>query len=313
MFFRIGFSNEAIAFIQWLMHATTLTYPALQVVYDVYGEAHLPEGIIDTLDGYQGSRPVRVGNQAHEQIQLDIYGELLDALLTYVEAGHSLDKEMRRRLVKMADFISTQWKRPDHSIWEFRGQPRHYVHSKVMCWVALDRAERIAGQCGIRADVHAWRSAKDAIRATVLTRGYSDVLESFVQTLDGTDIDATALTFAHTGFIDPHDPQFTSTIAAVVRTLGKGHLVYRYRNDDGLTGHEGAFLPCSFWLAESLAMVGRHNEAKELFEQLQKVANDVGLYSEEMDPSDGSMLGNFPQALTHLANIGAAIRLNYNR
>jgi GH15 family glucan-1,4-alpha-glucosidase len=313
IFFRIGYLNEAAAFIRWLIHATNLTYPALQVVYDVYGEAHLSEAVLDTMAGYQESRPVRVGNKAYEQLQLDIYGELLDGLLGYVEAGHSLDREMRRRLVKMADLVCREWTKPDHSIWEFRDGPRHYVHSKVMCWVALDRAERIASRLGIRADVHVWENTKKAIRETVLNRGYSVAQGSFVQTLDGTDIDATSLIFAQTGFIDPQDPRVKSTIDAVVRTLGEGKLLYRYRNDDGLMGNEGAFLPCSFWLVETLAMAGRHNEAKHLFEELQQLSNDMGLYSEEIEPSDKRMLGNFPQALTHLAHIGAALQLDYKR
>jgi GH15 family glucan-1,4-alpha-glucosidase len=312
-FLRIGFHEEALAFMRWLLHATALTYPGLQVMYDVYGEAALAEEDLNFLDGYQGSRPVRVGNQAHEQFQLDIYGELLDAVLVYVEAGNDLDREMRHRLVKIADLVSLQWARPDHGIWEVRGEPRQYVHSKVMCWVALDRAERIARRLGILADVQAWGEARAAIRRTVLQNGYSSQLQSFVQTLDGTNVDATSLTFAPTGFIEPNDPRFESTIATVRTILGRGDLLYRYRDGDALSGEEGAFLPCSFWLVEALAIAGQWQTADALFERLQKFANDVGLYSEETEPSDGSMLGNFPQALTHLAHIGAALRLNQIR
>jgi GH15 family glucan-1,4-alpha-glucosidase len=182
-----------------------------------------------------------------------------------------------------------------------------------MCWVALDRAERIVSRLAIQADVHVWQQAKQAIRETVLGRGYSPTFQSFVQTLDGEHLDASALTFAHTGFIEPDDPRCKSTTHAIIRTLGDGHLLYRYRNDDGLPGTEGAFLPCSFWLVESLALMGQQDEAEALFEQLESLANGVGLYSEEMDPSNGTMLGNFPQALTHLAHVGAALRLHYKR
>ena len=313
VFFRLGFSDEAVAFVRWLMHATVLTAPALQVLYDVYGEANLPEATLDHLDGYHGSRPVRKGNGAYGQFQLDIYGELLDGLFAYVEAGHGLDREMRRRLVKMADLVSSQWTLPDHGIWEVRGKRRQFVHSKVMCWVALDRAERIVRRLGIRADVPVWEKARAAIRDSVLQRGYSSNLGSFVQSFDGTHLDATSLTFAQTGFIAPDDPRINSTIARIRQDLGAGDLLYRYRRDDSLAGEEGAFLPCSFWLVEALAIAGQRAEAEGLFGRLQTLANDVGLYSEEMDPLQGNMLGNFPQALTHLAHIGAALRLHHSR
>lgn len=313
LFFRIGYPAEAIAFVRWLMHATALTYPRLQVLYDVYGEADLSQDDLGFLAGYQGSRPVRVGNQAHSQLQLDIYGELLDSLLLYVEAGNHLDREMRRRLVRMADLISSQWSSPDHGIWEIPNRRRHYVHSKVMCWVALDRAERIVRRLGIAADIQTWQQARESIRRTVLEDGYSNDLQSFVQTLKGVDVDATAVTFGQTGFIEPHDERFISTIDSVRKLLGSGELLYRYRRDDGLPGKEGAFLPCSFWLVEALEATGQRDEARQLFERLQQRANDVGLYSEEMGPLTGRMLGNFPQALTHLTHIGAALRLDYGR
>ena len=309
LFFRIGFPTEAIAFVRWLVHATALTYPELQVLYDVYGEASLSQADLRFLEGYRKSQPARVGNQAHTQFQLDVYGEVLDSLLLYVEAGNELDKEMRRRLVRMADLVSSQWTCQDHGIWEIP-DGRHYVHSKVMCWVALDRAERIVQKLGMRTDVRKWQEARESIRRTVLEAGYSQELQSFVQTLGGAEVDATALTFAQTGFIEPDDARFISTVQAVRQTLTRGDLVYRYRSNDGLEGDEGAFLPCSFWLVEALAVIGRREEAMQLFERLEKRANDVGLYSEEMDVSTGMMLGNFPQALTHLAHIGAALRLN---
>jgi GH15 family glucan-1,4-alpha-glucosidase len=313
VFFRIGYPAEGRAFVRWLMHATALTYPALKVLYDVYGETSLAQVVAKCLEGYRGSPPVRIGNQAHTQFQLDVYGEVLDGLCLYVEAGHGLDQETRRRLIRMADLVSAQWTFPDHGIWEIPNGRRHYVHSKVMCWVALDRAERIVQKLGIRADVQRWQHARESITRTVLDAGYSNDLQSFVQTLGGADVDATALTFILTGFTQPDDARAVSTIQAVRTRLGRGDLVYRYRRNDGLAGDEGAFLPCSFWLVEALAMTGRPEEAVQLFERLQKRANDVGLYSEEMDPATGTMLGNFPQALTHLAHISAALRLAHGR
>jgi GH15 family glucan-1,4-alpha-glucosidase len=313
VFFRIGYPAEARAFVRWLMHATALTYPALKVLYDVYGETSLTQAEGEFLEGYRGSAPVRIGNQAHTQFQLDVYGEVLDSLCLYVEAGHGLDRETRRRLVRTADLVSAQWTFPDHGIWEIPNGRRQYTHSKVMCWVALDRAQRIVRKLGMQADVQRWQHARESIKRTVLEAGYSNDLQSFVQTLGGADVDATALTFAQTGFIQPDDVRVASTIQAVRTRLGRGDLVYRYRRNDGLAGDEGAFLPCSFWLVEALAMAGQRQEAGQLFERLQKLANDVGLYSEEMDPSTGRMLGNFPQALTHLAHIGAALRLHQGR
>jgi GH15 family glucan-1,4-alpha-glucosidase len=313
VFFRIGYPTEARAFVRWLMHATALTYPALKVLYDVYGETSLAQVVAEFLEGYRGSPPVRIGNQAHTQFQLDVYGEVLDGLWLHVQAGHELDREMQRRLIRMADLVSAQWTFPDHGIWEIPNGRRHYVHSKVMCWVSLDRAERIVQKLGMRADVQRWQQARESIKRTVLDAGYSNDLQSFVQTLGGTDVDATALTFVLTGFIQPDDARAVSTIQAVRTRLGRGDLMYRYRRNDGLAGDEGAFLPCSFWLVEALAMTGCREEAVQLFERLQKLANDVGLYSEEMDPSTGRMLGNFPQALTHLAHIGAALRLHHGR
>ncbi|MGQ0811881.1 MAG: glycoside hydrolase family 15 protein [Nitrospiraceae bacterium] len=308
VFFRLGYRDEAAAFIHWLLHSTTLTYPAFQIVYDVYGQARLPQRELPWMSGYRGSQPVRIGNQAYGQTQLDVYGEVLDSVLLYVEAGHDLDHEMRRRLLAIAQLVMHQWRSPDHGFWEIPNGPHHYVHSKVMCWVALDRAERIARKLGIRADLTAWQQARESIRRTVSTTGYSSTLESFVQRLAGHDIDATALLFPLVGFIEPADPRVSTTIGAIYKHLMQGDLVYRYRMDDGLPGEEGAFLACSFWLVEALVSAGRRDEAAALFEQLQTRSNDVGLYSEEMDPS-GRMLGNFPQALTHLAHIGAALRL----
>jgi len=309
VFSRIGYAAEATAFLRWLMHATALSYPGLKVLYDVYGETALSQVSLDSLEGYRESQPVQVGNQAFKQFQLDVYGEVLDSLWACVGAGHELDREMRRRLVRMADLVGSVWTLPDYGIWEIPNEPRHYVHSKVMAWVALDRAEKIVHKLGMAADIKPWRVAKDAIRRTVDESGFSLNIGSFVQTLGGDDLDAAALTFTVLGFLEHDDPRATSTIEAIRKKLGAGDLIYRYRGHDGLAGTEGAFLPCSFWLVEALEDIGQREEARQLFERLQQHANDVGLYSEEMDPLTGQMLGNFPQALTHLTHIGAALRL----
>ncbi|MBA2251344.1 MAG: glycoside hydrolase family 15 protein [Nitrospirales bacterium] len=313
VFFKIGYQGEAMTFIEWLMHATALTHPALKVLYDVYGEMSLPQETLDFLEGYRRSQPVCTGNQALPQFQLDVYGEVFDSFLLYVKAGYSVDRAMRRRLMRMADLVATQWTFPDHGIWEIPDRRRHYVHSKVMCWVALDRAEQIAHHLDLRADLPAWRKARQLIEEAIWRGGFSPERQSFVQTLGGDNVDATALTFPLVGFIDPTDPRAISTVESIRKNLGIGDLVYRYRMDDGLPGQEGAFLPCSFWLVEALASMGRRDEAEGLFQRLENTANDVGLYAEEMEPSDGTMLGNFPQALTHLAHIGAALQLGQGR
>ena len=313
VFLQIGYTQEASAFIRWLLHATALTYPALQVMYSVFGEAALTQTDLDVLEGYRGSSPVRIGNQAHAQLQLDVYGEVLDALWLYVQGGHAIDREIRQRLVKIADLICRQWMLPDHGIWEIPYPPRHYVHSKVMCWVALDRAERIVRHLKVPADIEPWQRARASIRDHVLAAGYSTELQTFVQTIGGTEVDATALTFGLTGFIEPNDPRVLSTIQTIRKHLGRHSMVYRYLGNDGLPGVEGVFLPCSYWLVEALTSAGQHEEAKQLFEVNQKLANDVGLFPEEVDHASGRMLGNFPLALTHLGHIRAALRLHQKR
>ncbi len=308
-FFRLGLSREAVAFVQWLTHATTLTYPKLQVMYDVHGEASLPERTLDHLTGYWRSRPVRVGNAASSQLQLDIYGELLDGLAAYADAGHRFDRETQRWIVRMADTVARLWPLPDHGIWEIRGAPRHYVHSKVWCWIALERAERLVRRMGWPVSTTAWTQARDVIRRIVLRRGYSPLRRSFVQVLDGTRLDAAALTFSWGGFISGRDPRMSATITTIERVLGDRGLVYRYRADEDARLREAAFLPCSFWLAEALATAGRVDQAYAQLERCEMAANDLGLYAEEVCPDDGTVLGNFPLALTHVAHLNARLRL----
>jgi GH15 family glucan-1,4-alpha-glucosidase len=308
-FFRLGFDAEARAFTQWMTHATTLTYPELQVMYTVHGEASIPERSWSLFEGYRRSQPVRFGNAASQQEQLDIYGEVLDSLALSVEAGYPVDRETKRWIVEVGNLLCFSWPYPDHGIWEIRGQPRHYVHSKVMCWTALDRVERLARKLGVRPSTTAWAQAREALVRAVLKSGYSKNRRSFVQVLGGTRLDAAALTFGLTGFIDGRDPRMASTIATVQRWLTRGPLVYRYIAEQGTGREEGAFLPCSFWLVEALAAAGRLEEAEDLLTRLAPHANDLGLFPEEIRHQDGAFLGNFPLALTHVAHLGALLRL----
>ena len=308
-FLRLGFEPEAFAFTQWMTHATTLTYPELQVMYTLHGEASISERLWPVFEGYRQSRPVRFGNAAAQQYQLDIYGEVLDNLLLYVEAGYPIDRDTRRWIVRIGDLLCQWWLRPDHGIWELRGSPRHYVHSKVMCWAALDRLERLVRRLGLSASTDTWAQARDALSRKVLRTGYSNQRRSFVQVLGGTRLDAAALTFGMNGFIDSRDPRMSSTITAIQRWLTRGPLVYRYMAEQGTGREEGTFLPCSFWLVEALALSGRIDEAHDILTLLSERANDVGLFPEEIRYDDGAFLGNFPLALTHVAHLGALLRL----
>ena len=308
-FFRLGFDAEARAFTQWMTHATTLTYPALQVLYTLHGEASIPERSWPFFEGYRRSQPVRLGNAASAQQQLDVYGEVLDTLVLYADAGYPVDRDMKRWIVKVGDLLSMSWPYPDHGIWEVRGEARHYVHSKVMCWMALDRVERLTRKFGMRPSTAAWGQSREALVRAILKSGYSKTRRSFVQVLGGTRLDAAALTFGLTGFIDARDPRMISTISTIQRWLTRGPLVYRYIAEQGTGREEGAFLPCSFWLVEALAAAGRREEAEDLLVLISHHANDLGLFPEEIRHQDGAFLGNFPLALTHVAHLGALLRL----
>lgn len=308
--FALGYLAEGEAFVQWLLHATRLTHPRLQVVYSVHGEADLPEETLDYLEGYRGSRPVRTGNGAHRQFQLDVYGEVLDALHLYRRIGGSLDRDTLALVGGMADYVRGHWDLPDDGIWEVRAGRAHHVHSKVLCWTALDRAAALL-QEKRPADADGWRRAAEGIARTVHERGFNPALGSFTARLDGETVDAALLVLPRTGFIPGHDPRMQGTIDAVRSRLGRDGLLYRYppETDDGLPGGEGAFGICSFWLVEALALAGRVDEAHQAFRRMLDRANDLGLYAEELDPDTGEFLGNFPQAFTHIGLINAALTL----
>jgi GH15 family glucan-1,4-alpha-glucosidase len=307
-----GFEREGGAFVDWLLYGTKLTQPHLQILYDVFGEADIPEIELPHLDGYASSKPVRIGNDARAQFQLDVYAEVLGAIEEYSERGGILDRDMRKLTCWLADVVVKRWREPDSGIWEKRSGRAQHVHAKVMAWSALDSAIRIvAEQQKLTLDTSAWRRARDEIREVVLTRGFNERLNAFVSILDGDELDASLLYVVRVGFLAADDPRMLGTIDAIRASLGRDDLIYRYemQTDDGLPPGEGAFLPCSFWLVEALSLAGRDDQAREVFEKLLARANDVSLLSEEVDVETGALLGNFPQALTHIALMNAALCL----
>jgi GH15 family glucan-1,4-alpha-glucosidase len=282
----------------------------LQIMYGIDGRRDLVERQLDHLSGYRNSRPVRVGNGAVGQLQLDVYGEVLETADIW-RRNHDMTEGTWRVLRGLVDWVSKNWHLPDSSIWEVRGEVRHYVFSKVMSWVALDRGVRMAEELSLESDTSAWRAARDALHAEIMERGWSESRQSFVQSYDDEALDAAALAIPMVRFLPWNHPRVHSTVRAVARDLTTldGELVYRYRHPDGLEGEEGAFSICTFWLAQALAMIGERERAERVFRRMLRHANHVGLYSEEIDPATGEFLGNFPQAFTHIALINCAAAL----
>jgi GH15 family glucan-1,4-alpha-glucosidase len=311
---RAGYQSEAIAWRQWLLRAIAGDPADVQIMYGLAGERRLDERTLDWLPGYEGSRPVRVGNAASEQLQLDVYGEVIDALYQTRVHGAPADDNIWSLTRRLLEWLEQGWRREDAGIWEVRGPNRHFTHSKVMAWVAFDRAVRAHEEFGRDGPVERWRALRDEIRAEVLQRAWSAGRGAFVQYYGSDDLDASVLLMPLVGFLPADDTRFASTVEAIRRELTVDGLVLRYasRSDgcvDGLPAGEGVFLACSFWLAEVLALQGRREEARELFERLLDLRNDVGLLAEEYDPVEGIQLGNFPQAFTHLALVGAAMAI----
>jgi GH15 family glucan-1,4-alpha-glucosidase len=306
---RLGFRDEAHAFFWWLMHASRLTQPRLQILYRIDGSDHSGERELRELDGYRGSAPVRIGNGASKQIQLDLYGAVLEAIWLYgKEVGH-LDGDTGKEVARIADYVASHWRDSDNGIWEVRDERTHYTQSKALCWVALDRACALADEGMIPNRNTRWRTEADELQRFVDTEGWDEEWRSYVRAPDLRELDASLLTLALLGYHEPRDKRIQSTIAAIERELREGPYVYRYRGEDGLAGEEGAFLTCSFWLVDAYARTGRLDDANALMEELVGLANDVGLYSEEIDPRTGEFLGNFPQGLTHLALVNAAVSI----
>ncbi len=312
--FDLGYQRSAETFLHWLLHTTSMTLPELQVLYDVYGETRLAERTLPWLAGFGGARPVRVGNDAHGQLQLDIYGEVLDAVHAFVLRGGRIDRGTRRMLLGFGDTVCRRWMEPDEGIWEPRGGRRHNTYSKAMCWVALDRLCRLHDQRHLRAPVARYRAVQEQIRAAIEGRGYSESLKSYTATLDGGDVDASLLLLSRYGYADAASDRMRNTLERVIADLGTDGLLYRYRDtDDGLPGGEGAFGICSFWAVSQMAQAGDHGRAARTFEHVLSFANDVGLFAEEIDPRTGAALGNFPQAFTHVGLIDAALQLAHEQ
>ncbi len=305
--------DEASDFFTFMATAATFDIgpqKALQIMFGVGGEHELTERTLDHLEGWRNSRPVRVGNGAWGQQQVDVYGELLVAAHRLADYLGELDPDTRRFLGALADAAASRWREPDQGIWEVRGEARHFLHSKVMCWVALDRAVALADVIGDRSRVEEWKRTRDEIAETLLRDGWSDSAGAFTQYLGGEALDASSLMLPIVGFLPATDPRVLATIEAIeARLTSDSGLVYRYRTEggvDGLAGGEGTFLLCTFWLAQALAMADRVDHAREVFERAARYANDVGLLAEEVDPETGELLGNFPQAFSHIGLVNAA-------
>jgi GH15 family glucan-1,4-alpha-glucosidase len=310
-----GYTDEAAAWVQWLLRAVAGNPAEMQTVYAPLGERRIAEWEVPWLPGYEGSAPVRVGNAAVDQFQLDVFGEVMDALHQARRAGIDGDGPTWDFQVQLMAFLSDAWRREDDGIWEVRGPRRHFTHSKVLAWVAFDRAVKAVEQFGRSGPVDAWRATRDAIHAEVCERGWSAERGSFVQYYGATEVDAALLQLPLVGFLPVDDPRVVATVAAIQDDLCENGLVRRYRDAstevDGLPPGEGAFLACSFWLVDVLAMLGRHDEAVGLFEKLLSLRNDLGLLGEEYDTRLGRQVGNFPQAFSHVALVNAAWGLTH--
>jgi GH15 family glucan-1,4-alpha-glucosidase len=302
--------EEAGAWRKWLLRAVAGDPAELQIMYGVAGERRLTEYELPWLDGYERSRPVRVGNAASEQLQIDVYGEVLDALYQARANGAPVEEAAWALQLKLLEALETRWQEPDEGIWEVRGGARHFTHSKVMAWVAFDRAVRSVETQGVDGPVERWCGLRDRIHAQVCERGYDAELNSFTQSYGSRDLDASLLVIPLVGFLPADDPRVRGTVEAIERELMVDGLVLRYRSSaDGLPPGEGVFLPCSFWLVDCYELLGRHDDAHALFERLVSLANDVGLLAEEYDPASKRQLGNFPQAFTHLALVNSAFNV----
>ena len=307
-----GYKEEARAWREWLLRAAAGNPDKLQIMYGLSGERRLMEWEVDWLPGYEDSRPVRVGNGAYKQFQLDVYGELLDAMYQSRRIGLEPEQAAWDLEKAIVGFLETAWKQPDEGIWEVRGPRRHFTHSKVMAWVAFDRAVKMVETFDMDGSVDRWRSIRDAIHQEVCAHGFHSDKNSFVQCYGSTEPDASLLMVPLVGFLPADDPRVTGTVACIERELLSDGFVRRYNPHpeiDGLPPGEGVFLPCTFWLADNYVLLGRRKEAEEVFERMLGLCNDVGLISEEYDPQKRRLIGNFPQAFTHVGLINTAMNL----
>jgi len=311
---KAGYADEARSWRGWLLRAVAGEPSKMQIMYGLSGERRLTEETLDWLPGYEGARPVRVGNAAHSQFQLDVFGEVMDMLYGAARAGVVPDREewsLQSRLLKE---LETRWREPDEGIWEVRGGRKHFTHSKIMAWVAFDRGIKTAEHFGLNAPLESWRRTRELIHADVCARGYDANKGAFTQVYGSPELDASLLAMPHLGFLPATDPRVHSTVEAIARELTVDGFVQRYDSeraaDDGLPPGEGTFLLCTFWLADNLALLGHYQRATELYERLLALRNDVGLLSEQYDPRVGRLLGNFPQAFSHVALVNTALNLS---
>ncbi|MFG2587053.1 glycoside hydrolase family 15 protein [Streptomyces sp. NPDC048438] len=310
----VGYMEEAAAWRDWLLRAVAGDPADLQIMYGLAGERRLPETELPWLRGYENSLPVRIGNAAVRQQQLDVYGEVIDSLRLARDAGLHDKPHAWNLQLSLLGFLESTWREPDEGLWEIRGQRRHFVHSKVMAWVAADRAVRtLEENPDLPGDADRWRAMRDAVHAEVCEKGYDPVRNTFTQYYGSQELDASTLLIVRTGFLPPDDPRVTGTVDAVNRELANDGLIRRYSTEgasvDGLPGDEGAFLACSFWLVDALNRTGRRDEAEALFERLLELRNDVGLLAEEYDPVARRQLGNYPQAFSHVGLVNSAVDL----
>jgi len=312
---RLGYTQEAAAFMRWIMARVQELKPdgSLQIMYGLDGRHDLPEETLPHLEGYMGSRPVRIGNAAHVHLQLDIYGELLDSVYLYDKYGSPIPHDAWMNVIRLVDWVAAHWREKDESIWEVRGGRQEFLYSRVMCWVAIDRAIRLANKRSFPAPLSRWYEVRDTIYRDIYDRFWDASRHAFVQHPGASTLDASSLLMPLVRFISPTDPRWVSTLRAIERDLVTDSLVYRYRLDDrfsdGLTGQEGTFSMCSFWYVECLSRLGDLPKARFFFEKMLGYANHLGLYGEELGPQ-ADHLGNFPQAFTHLALISAAYDLD---
>ena len=307
-----GYVEEARAWREWLLRAVAGEPSKIQIMYGLAGERRLTEMELPWLPGYEGSGPVRLGNAASQQFQLDVYGEVLDAMHQGFRHGLKPTEDSRRVALGLLDFLESNWDQPDEGIWEVRGKRRHFTHSRMMAWVAFDRAVRVVEWLGVEAPLQRWRSLRDEIHAQVCREGYDAEVGAFVQFYGSRRLDASLLMMPLVGFLPPHDVRVRGTIEAIERDLVTDGFVHRYAPEpevDGLPAGEGVFLLCTFWLADCLALMDRHADARRTFERLLSVRNDVGLLSEMYDPARGRLLGNFPQAFSHVGLVNTALSL----
>jgi GH15 family glucan-1,4-alpha-glucosidase len=307
---EVGCGSEADAFRSFIQRSSAGTAEDLQIVYGVHGARRIGEQELPELEGWRGIGPVRVGNGATGQFQLDAYGELVNLAWRWHERGNSPDDDLWRFLVTLVDHAAARWREPDRGIWEWRPRTQHWVHSKALCWTALDRGLRLAEECMRKAPVTRWRKERAAVKRAIEREGYDRKRGIFVQWFGSAKVDGSLLQLPVTGFVEWDDPRMVRTVDAARETLLDKGLIRRHVNDDGQPGREGAFLACSFWLSECLARQGRAGEARDAFDNAMATANDLGLFSEEFDTRAGEMMGNFPQALTHLSHVAAWVALD---